>query len=347
MKKSNEGGKMGLTYKKAGVDENKAGKLVDFIKEKAKETFSKNVLKDIGFFGGFFKIPQNYKEPVFVSSTDGVGTKILLGDEMGLYKGLGIDLVAMNCNDVSVCGADVLFFLDYIAIGEIKGKREEEIIDGIVEGCKIAGCSLIGGEIAQMKDVYGKDGFDLAGFCVGIVERKNIIDGSGVKENDVLIGVSSNGVHSNGFSLIRKIFKENDYKKFYEGFGQTLGEELLKPTFIYSPLLSELNRHKLINSCAHITGGGIKGNLIRSIPENKKCVIDKKSWEIPLIFEIIRKKGKITEKEMFNVFNMGIGLILIVDKNEVDRVMNIIKKYRFVSYIIGEVKKGEKEVKII
>jgi phosphoribosylformylglycinamidine cyclo-ligase len=338
---------MGLTYKKAGVDEDKAGKLVEFIKEKAKETFSRNVLKDIGFFGGFFKIPESYKEPVFVSSTDGVGTKILLGDEMGLYKGLGIDLVAMNCNDVSVCGADVLFFLDYIAIGEIKGKREEEIIEGIVEGCKIAGCSLIGGEIAQMKDVYGKDGFDLAGFCVGIVERKNIVDGSKVKEKDIIIGVSSNGVHSNGFSLIRKIFRKNEYKKFYDELGLTLGEELLKPTFIYSSLLSELNRNKLINSCAHITGGGIKGNLIRSIPENKKCVINKNSWEIPFIFEIIRKKGKIAEIEMFNVFNMGLGLILIVDKNKVDATLKVIKKYKFNPYIIGEVKIGEKEVEIL
>jgi len=338
---------MGLTYKKSGVDENKAEKLVNFIKEKAKKTFSKNVLKNIGFFGGFFKIPQNYKNAVIVSSTDGVGTKILLGQEMGMYRGLGIDLVAMNCNDVSVCGADVLFFLDYIAIGEIKGKREEEIIEGIIEGCKIANCSLIGGEIAQMRDIYGKDGFDLAGFCVGIVEKENIIDGSRVKEKDIIIGVSSNGVHSNGFSLIRKIFKKNEYKKYYNELGHTLGEELLKPTFIYSSLLSELNRNKLINSCAHITGGGIKGNLIRGIPLNKKCIIDKNSWKIPLIFEIIKEKGKITEREMFNVFNMGLGLILIVDKNKVDLVLNIIKKYRFTPYIIGEVKRGEREVEII
>ena len=338
---------MGLTYKKSGVDENKSEKLVEFIKEKAKKTFSKNVLKDIGFFGGFFKIPQNYKKPVIVSSTDGVGTKILLGQEMEMYKGLGIDLVAMNCNDVSVCGANVLFFLDYIAIGEIKGKREEEIIDGIIEGCKIANCSLIGGEIAQMRDVYGKDGFDLAGFCVGIVERKDILNGSKVKEKNIVIGVASNGVHSNGFSLIRKIFKKNEYKKYYSELEHTLGEELLKPTFIYSPLLFELNRNKLINSAAHITGGGIKGNLIRNIPLNKKCIINKNSWKIPLIFEIIKEKGKIAEKEMFNVFNMGLGLILIVDKNKVDIVLDTIKKYSFTSYIIGEVKRGEKEVEII
>jgi phosphoribosylformylglycinamidine cyclo-ligase len=338
---------MGLTYKKTGVDEDKAKKLVDFIKEKAKITFSKNVLKNIGFFGGFFKIEKKYEEPVIISSTDGVGTKILLGQDMGLFKGLGIDLVAMNCNDVSVCGAKVLFFLDYIAIGEIKGKREEEIIEGIIEGCKLAKCSLIGGEIAQMKDVYGKDGFDLAGFCVGIVEKKDIIDGSKIDRGDIVVGISSSGIHSNGFSLIRKIFKKNDYKKYYSEFGKTLGEELLKPTYIYSPLLFELAKNKFVKGASHITGGGIPGNLIRIIPENKKCIIDKKSWQCPSIFDIIKKKGKISEKEMFNVFNMGIGLILVVDKNKLEKVLKVIRKYKFLFYIIGEIKEGEKEVKII
>ncbi|MCM8767663.1 MAG: phosphoribosylformylglycinamidine cyclo-ligase [Candidatus Omnitrophica bacterium] len=338
---------MKINYKKAGVDEKKAEKLVEFIKIKAKETFTKNVIGDIGLFGGFFKIPKKYRNPVFVAATDGVGTKILIGQEMGIFKNLGIDLVAMNCNDVSVCGAKVLFFLDYIAVGEIKGKREEEIIEGIIEGCKYATCSLIGGEIAQMKDVYGKDGFDLAGFCVGIVERKNMVGENKVKEGDVLIGIASNGIHSNGFSLVRKIFKKNDYKKYYKELNSTLGEELLKPTYIYSPLLTKLFSNKLVNASAHITGGGIAGNLIRVIPENKKCLIEKKLWEIPPIFNIIQKKGKISEKEMFSVFNMGIGLILVVDKEKVEKNIEVIKNYKFKPYIIGQVKKGEKKIEIL
>ncbi|MCM8818130.1 MAG: phosphoribosylformylglycinamidine cyclo-ligase [Candidatus Omnitrophica bacterium] len=338
---------MVLNYKKAGVDENKAEKLVEFIKKKAKITFTENVIGDIGFFGGFFKIPQNYNKPVFVSSTDGVGTKILIGQEMEIFKGLGIDLVAMNCNDVAVCGAKVLFFLDYIAIGEIKGKREKEILEGIVEGCKMADCSLIGGEIAQMKDVYGKDGFDLAGFCVGIVEKDKILDGSKIKKNNVLIGISSNGVHSNGFSLIRKIFKKRDYHKYYDEIGKTLGEELLKPTYIYSQYLYQLSSSKLINASCHITGGGIEGNLIRVLSKKLKCVIDKNSWEMPPIFKIIQKVGGILEKEMFNVFNMGIGLILITEKENVEKIFEITQTYNFKPFIIGEVKEGEKEVKIL
>lgn len=338
---------MVLNYKKAGVDENKAEKLVEFIKKKAKITFSENVIGDIGFFGGFFKVPQNYNKPVFVSSTDGVGTKILLGQEMGLFKGLGIDLVAMNCNDVSVCGAKVLFFLDYIAIGEIKGKREKEIMEGIVEGCKMAECSLIGGEIAQMKDVYGKDGFDLAGFCVGIVEKDEILDGSKIKKNNVLIGISSNGVHSNGFSLIRKVFKKRDYHKYYDEIGKTLGEELLKPTNIYSSFLYKLASSKLINAVSHITGGGIEGNLIRVLSKKLKCIIDKNSWEIPPIFKIIQKAGGILEKEMFNVFNMGLGLVVIAEKENVGKISEITQNFSFKAFIIGEVREGEKEVKIL
>lgn len=338
---------MGMTYKKAGVDENKAEKLVSFIKEKAKETFLKDVIGKIGFFGGFFKIPEEYKNPVFVSSSDGVGTKIFLYQEMGVFKGIGIDLVAMNCNDVSVCGAKPLFFLDYIAVGEIKGKREEEIIEGIVEGCKIANCSLIGGEIAQMRELYGKEKFDVAGFCVGIVEKDKIIDGKDIKQKDIAIGISSNGVHSNGFSLIRRIFKKSDYKKYYEELKSTLGEELLKPTYIYSPLLHKLSLNSLIKAAAHITGGGIKGNLIRVLPEGKKCVIEKKSWNIPVIFEIIKKKGRVSEKEMFDVFNMGIGLVLVAEKENIDKILKSAEDEGFKGYVIGEIKKGERSVEIL
>ena len=339
---------MGIDYKKAGVDEEKAENLISYIKEKTKTIFQKNVIGEIGFFSGFFSFPsKKYKNPVLVSSTDGVGTKILLAQQFEEYRGIGIDLVAMNVNDVAVSGAEILFLLDYIAVGEIKGKREKEIMDGIIEGCKIAGCSLIGGEVAQMKDVYGKDGFDLAGFCVGIVERSKIPDFKRIKPGDVLVGINSNGVHSNGFSLIRKIFKKKKLEKYYEEIGMPIWKELLKPTFIYSPLLYELFSSSLIKAASHITGGGIPGNLIRILPENLKARIEKKSLKILPVFAIIKKEGKIEEKEMFNVFNMGIGTILVVKPQNLDKVMETVRKFNFISYVIGEITEGNKSVEIV
>ena len=335
-------------YKKAGVDEVKAEELISYIKKKTEKLHKKKyMIGDIGFFSGFFKFPENFNQPVIVSSTDGVGTKILVSQIMDNYSTIGIDLVGMNVNDVSVSGAKVLFLLDYIAVGELKGKREKQIIDGIVDGCKMADCVLVGGEIAQMKDVYGKNGFDLAAFCVGVVEKNKIVDGSKIKKGDVIIGISSNGVHSNGFSLLRKVFKNSDYKKHYKEIGKKLGDELLKPTYIYSPLLTKLADNKMIKGVAHITGGGIKGNLVRLIRDNLKCVINKNKWEVPPIFDIIKKEGKISESEMFDVFNMGIGLILVVSPDNVDNALNIIKKYKFSSFVIGEVKEGEREVVLL
>ncbi len=339
---------MSEKYRKAGVDEKKVKNIISYIKKKAMETFKKNyVLDEIGFFSGFFKFPAEFKNPVIVSSTDGVGTKILISQILDNYSTIGIDLVGMNVNDVSVSGAKVLFLLDYIAVGELKGKREKEIMDGIVKGCNLSDCALLGGEIAQMKDVYGKDGFDLAAFCVGVVEKSKIVDGRKIKKGDIIVGISSNGVHSNGFSLVRKIFKKNDYKKYYEELGSTLGEELLKPTFIYSPLLYKLAENNLIKGASHITGGGIRGNLVRVLRNDFKCVIEKKKWDVPVIFEIIMKKGKISEREMFDVFNMGIGLILIVSPLKIEKVIKTIKKQKFVPYIIGEVKEGKKKEVII
>jgi len=339
---------MGIDYKKAGVDEEKAENLISYIKEKTKTIFQKNVIGEIGFFSGFFSFPSTkYKNPVLVSSTDGVGTKILLAQQFEEYRGIGIDLVAMNVNDVAVSGAEILFLLDYIAVGEIKGKREKEIMDGIIEGCKIAGCSLIGGEVAQMKDVYGKDGFDLAGFCVGIVERSKIPDFKRIKAGDVLVGINSNGIHSNGFSLVRKIFKKKKLEKYYEEIGMPIWKELLKPTFIYSPLLHELFSSSLIKAASHITGGGIPGNLIRILPENLKARIEKKSLKILPVFAIIKKEGKIEEKEMFNVFNMGIGTVLVVKSQNLNKVMEMVRKFNFIPYVIGEIIEGRKSVEIV
>ena len=339
---------MSEKYRRAGVDEEKAENIISYIKKRAMGTFKKKyVLDEIGFFSGFFKFPSNFKNPVIVSSTDGVGTKILISQILDNYSTIGIDLVGMNVNDVSVSGAKVLFLLDYIAVGELKGKREREIMDGIVKGCNLSDCALLGGEIAQMKDVYGKDGFDLAAFCVGVVEKNKIVDGRKIKKGDIIVGISSNGIHSNGFSLIRKIFKKKDYEKYYEELGNTLGEELLKPTFIYSPLLYKLAENNLIKGASHITGGGIRGNLVRVLRDNFKCVIEKKKWDVPVIFEIIRKEGKISEREMFDVFNMGLGLILIVSPLKIERVIKTIKKQKFVPYIIGEVKEGKKKEVIL
>jgi len=339
---------MSEKYRKAGVDEEKAENIISYIKKKAMETFKKKyVLDEIGFFSGFFKFPSKFKNPVIVSSTDGVGTKILISQILDNYSTIGIDLVGMNVNDVSVSGAKVLFLLDYIAVGELKGKREKEIMDGIVKGCNLADCALLGGEIAQMKDVYGKDGFDLAAFCVGVVEKNKIVDGRKIKKGDIIVGISSNGVHSNGFSLVRKVFKKKDYEKYYEELGSTLGEELLKSTFIYSPLLYKLAENNLIKGASHITGGGIRGNLVRVLRSDFKCVIEKKKWDVPVIFEIIMKKGKISEREMFDVFNMGIGLVLIVSPLKIEKVIKTIKKQKFVPYIIGEVKEGKKKEVIL
>jgi len=348
--KTFQGEEMALTYKKAGVDEEKAYKIIQYIKRSSKQTFSKDVIGEIGFFGGFynFRISQ-YREPILVSSCDGVGSKILVAEIMEKFDTIGIDLVAMNCNDVSVSGAKPLFFLDYLAVGEIKEKREKEIMKGIVKGCKIAKCAFIGGETAQLLPVYGKEKFDLAGFCVGVVERKKILP-KGIKEGDRVIGVGSNGVHSNGFSLIRKIFYEKDRKtlfKKYDELGKTLGEELLKPTYIYSNLLFELNKNSLIKSAAHITGGGIPGNLIRVLPSGYRAVLNKKLWEIPPIFHIVQKEGKIKEEEMFKVFNMGLGLIVICDEKKVDKVMEEIKNFKFIPFLIGEISRGKRDCRII
>lgn len=341
-----------VTYKRAGVDDQKAGELVNFIKEKTESIFKKKMTGDIGFFAGFVKIPRFKGKSFLVAGCDGVGTKILLAKTMEKYDTVGIDLVAMNCNDVAVCGAKPLFFLDYLAVGKIKLEREKKILEGIIKGCEIAGCALIGGETAQMPDVYSEDDFDLAGFCVGIVEKDNILGVEKVKEGDILVGIGSNGVHSNGFSLIRKIFFPKKGMKrilmsYQRTLGRSLGEELLRPTHIYSPLLNCLAEKRLIHAAAHITGGGIPGNLVRILPENLNAVVNLETWKIPGIFRMICEEGKVKDREMFNVFNMGIGLILSVPEYCTVEVENIVKKFGFRTFIIGKVCKGNRRVELV
>ena len=318
-----------LTYKKTGVDIGKAGKLIKKISSSAKKTTNPAVLSGIGRFAACYKIIQKYKEPVLVSSTDGVGTKILIAEKLGKFDTIGIDLVAMVVNDIITTGAKPLFFLDYLALGKLKGKREEEILKGIIKGCQLADCSLIGGETAQLSSIYGKNGFDLAGFGVGIIEKKKIIDGCKIKVGDKIIGLASNGLHSNGYSLVRKIFPEKEWRK--------LGEELLRPTKIYVREILALMKNFSLKGIANITGGGLFGNIPRVLPKGKKIIIKEENWKIPPIFNLIKEKGKLSDKEMLATFNLGIGMAIIVSPEKSKKVIDALAKIKTPSYLIGEI----------
>ncbi len=342
-------------YKSAGVDLEKANLLVKIVKEKVHRLSQKGVLQDIGGYAGLFSLNFfNYKNPVLVASTDGVGTKIKLALLADKHFGIGIDLVAMCVNDIITTGAQPLFFLDYIAMGKFQEKIFAELMEGIVEGCKISQCALLGGETAEMPGMYKEKEYDLAGFVVGIVERERVIDGSEISIGDVVVGLTSSGLHSNGFSLVRKIILEEqklplDY--IPEELGKPLIEELLTPTKIYGPIiLTLLSKNLKIKGIAHITGGSFYDNIPRILPQNCKVVIDKNSWEKPPIFQYLQKLGKISEEEMYHVFNCGIGMILIIDKGEVDRITELLKALNENFYIIGRVEKieeGEERVKIL
>ncbi len=337
-----------MDYKKAGVDIEKADNLVKDISIMAKETYINGVLEGIGGFGALFEL-KKYKNPVIVSSTDGVGTKIIIAEEMKKFSGLGFDLVAMCVDDIVCQGAKPLFFLDYIAIGKLNEEMYLKIIEGISKACKFSGCALIGGETAEQPDVYPENGFDLAGFAVGIVEKKDIIKKTEVKKGDVVIGLASSGFHSNGYSLIRKIVKEKglSYKENY-GFG-TLGDILLTPTEIYSPIIIKaLEKYrKHIHGIAHITGGGIVGNLSRILPENLKAIVYKNSWKKKVEIEFIIEKGEIEEKEAYKVFNMGIGMTLIVSKEKESELMKFFNESSYKAYVIGEITQGNGIVELI
>lgn len=340
-----------LTYKQSGVDIDEGNRAVDLIKGKIKTTYDNNVIGDLGNFSGLYSLKDftNMTEPVLLSSTDGVGTKLKLAQMMDKHDTVGIDLVAMCVNDLICQGARPLFFLDYIATGKLVPEQVEQIVSGIVDGCKMAGCALVGGETAEMPGMYSEDEYDLAGFSVGIADREKIVSGKDVKSGDTLIGISSSGIHSNGFSFIRKIFLETyGYKldQYIEELGMTLGEALLTPTKIYVKLVLDLLSKYDIKAIAHITGGGVIENITRVIPKGLGIDIEKNSWEKPAIFKIIENFNSIDERELHKSFNMGVGLVLIVDNEKAKEITKYINTTEKNAYIIGQVVDTHEGVKL-
>jgi len=334
------------TYKEAGVNISLANQIVKKMKPLISNTSIPGVLGGIGGFGGLFSLTeQNYKEPVLVSGTDGVGTKLKIAFDLDKHDSVGIDLVAMCVNDIVTCGAKPLFFLDYISIGKLSEKVVVELIEGITRGCKMAKCALLGGETAEMPGFYPEGEYDLAGFAVGIVEKDKIIDGKEIMEGDSIIGISSSGLHSNGFSLVRKVLLEEkryDLEKTVPSLKKTLGEELLVPTRIYvQPILCLLEKYKILG-IAHITGGGLLENIPRILPERVSVQINQESWTKPPIFSLIQKEGKISDEEMYRTFNMGIGMVLVVRLDKTEKIIDELKQLNFSSYLIGRVKKETK-----
>jgi phosphoribosylformylglycinamidine cyclo-ligase len=333
-----------LTYKKAGVDIDEGDRFVDLISPLVKKTFRPEVMTDIGSFGALFRINnKKYANPVLVSGTDGVGTKLKVAFMADRHDTVGIDLVAMCVNDILTCGAEPLFFLDYFATGKLRPEKAAEVVKGIANGCIEAGCSLVGGETAEMPGFYGKGEYDLSGFAVGIVEKAKIIDGKSIKHGDAVIGISSNGLHSNGYSLVRKVLfdlKRMSVKKFIPELGCSLGDELLRPTRIYVKAFNALKSKVEIKGMAHITGGGIDGNLPRIFPKGIGAVIKVGSWTVHPVFELIRKSGNVPDKDMKKTFNMGIGYIIIVDEKKKKRTIEILEKTGFSSHLIGRIERG-------
>jgi phosphoribosylformylglycinamidine cyclo-ligase len=336
-----------ISYKDAGVDIDKGDAFVRSIKPMVESTFRPEVLTKIGGFAGCFSLNlERYKKPILVSSTDGVGTKLKIAFMMDRHDTVGIDLVAMSVNDIVVAGAKPLFFLDYFAASRLDPERAEKVVSGIVKGCIEAECSLIGGETAEMPGLYREGEYDLAGFAVGIVEDAQLIDGSSVTVGDKLVGIASSGLHSNGYSLVRKVLFENhkmNVQEEVEQIGSVLGEELLKPTKIYAKTILNLIRDFRIGGIAHITGGGITGNLPRVIPKGSKALVRKGTWDIPPIFAYLREQGNIPEEEMLRTFNNGIGMILVVRPKEVDDILSRLNNLGEKAYVIGEIGKAEKE----
>lgn len=338
---------MGLTYKDSGVDKEKGYEEVQIIKEIVKKTHGKEVLTGIGGFAGLFK-PEisDMKEPVLVSGTDGVGTKIKLAMELDKHDTVGIDLVAMCVNDVLCQGAKPLFFLDYIATGSLKPEKMADLVRGVAEGCSQSECALIGGETAEMPGLYKENDYDLAGFAVGIVDREKIIDGSNIKEGDVAIALSSSGVHSNGFSLVRAALDVDNVKLSDKFEDTTVGERLLVPTRIYEKEISALLKEVEIKGIAHITGGGLYENVPRMLPENIGIEFDLKESEIDSVFKAIQKWGNVETKEMFSTFNMGIGMVIVVDAKDVDKSLEILQKIDPKAKKCGVCKQTETKVAI-
>ncbi len=343
---------MSESYKNAGVDVEAGYEAVKLMKGDVKKTFIDGVMSDIGGFGGLFSINKDlYEEPVLVSGTDGVGTKLKVAFIADKHDTVGIDAVAMCVNDVVCSGAKPLFFLDYVAVGKNVPEKVATIVRGVADGCVQAGCALIGGETAEMPGFYPVNEYDIAGFTVGIVDKKNIIDGSKLSKGDALIGIASSGVHSNGFSLVRKVFdiREDNEKltEYVDSLGDTLLNTLLTPTKIYVKSALKLIEECDVRAISHITGGGFYENIPRMLPENLKAVVKKDSFEILPIFKLLQETGNIPERDMFNTFNMGIGMIAAVPQCEAEKAVKVLEEMGEKAYIIGTVEEGKNGVELI
>lgn len=338
-----------MDYKNAGVDIEAGYRSVELMKKHVQETMRKEVLTNLGGFSGAFSMEafKNMEKPTLVSGTDGVGTKLKLAFIMDKHDSVGIDCVAMCVNDIACAGGEPLFFLDYIACGKNYPEKIASIVSGVAEGCKQSNAALIGGETAEMPGFYPEDEYDLAGFAVGIVDEKDIITGKDVKAGDVLIGMASSGVHSNGFSLVRKVFSmdKKTLDTYHEELGTTLGEALIAPTKIYVKALRSIKDAGVrIKACSHITGGGFYENIPRMLPEGKRAVVEKNSYEVPAIFKMLAREGEIAEQMMYNTYNMGLGMILAVDQADVDKTMQAVKAAGETPYVVGKIEDGEKGV---
>ena len=338
-----------MDYKKAGVDIEAGYKSVELMKKHVKATMRPEVLGGIGGFAGAFDLGaiKNMEEPILLSGTDGCGTKVKLAFVMDKHDTIGIDAVAMCVNDIACSGGEPLFFLDYIACGKNYPEKIATIVSGVAEGCIQSECALVGGETAEHPGLMEEDEYDLAGFAVGVVDKKDFINGENIKPGDVLIGMASSGVHSNGFSLVRKVFEitKESLDTYYEELGKTLGEALLAPTRIYVKALKSVkNAGVTVKGCSHITGGGFYENIPRMLPEGVRAVVRKDSYEVPAIFKLLQKTGDIAEEMMYNTYNMGLGMIVAVDPADVDKTMQAIKEAGDVPYIVGNIEAGEKGV---
>lgn len=341
-----------ITYADSGVDITEGNRAVELMKAKVKETYMSGVVGDIGLFAGGFSLGDvsGMEEPVLLASTDGVGTKIMIAQQMDVHDTVGIDLVAMCVNDLICQGAKPLFFLDYVATGNVQAEKIATIVGGIADGCKESLCALIGGETAEMPGLYSKDEYDLAGFSVGIVDKKKMIDGSTIQEGDVVIGLASTGLHSNGYSLARKLFLETLNLKLddvYEGMSEPIGKALLRPTRLYVKTILDLISKFNIKGISNITGGGLVENVPRILPKDVDVVIDTESWEYPEIFEVIRRLDMVEKNEMYRSLNMGVGMVLIVSKEESSQIIDWIhNNTQDRAYAIGNVVKGEQKCRL-
>jgi phosphoribosylformylglycinamidine cyclo-ligase len=337
-----------LTYRDAGVDIDAGAALVDAIKPVARSTLRAGCLDSLGGFGALFEIPPGrYREPVLVSGTDGVGTKLKLAQQLDRHDTIGIDLVAMCANDIIVQGAEPLFFLDYFATGRLTLETAEAVIRGIGEGCRRAGAALIGGETAEMPGMYPEGEYDLAGFCVGVVEKDAIINGSGVAPGHALVGIAASGPHSNGYSLVRRVLEHSGAALESDLEGRMLGDALLEPTRIYVKPLLALLQQETVHAIAHITGGGLPGNVVRALPAGVRAVIERDSWTPPPVFQWLQRAGNIADREMFRTFNCGVGMVLVVDADAATRVIDILQEQGEQAWLLGTVEAHDGDERVV